>query len=114
MLAIDLRASGWRSKTVMRESSESLLRFLEVTCSAYISRALANEVDSASLRLTNTPASISRLIMVAHVFASAWMLNVLVCKGHPLRLTCTCHCDGPRFRIVAIRILGVTKLCQIS
>jgi len=70
----------------MRDSSDALLRFLQVISLAYSSKALAKEVASASLRLTNTPASISRSIMVAQVFASSWVLNVRVCWGHPLRL----------------------------
>ncbi|MNG13988.1 hypothetical protein D3C84_977080 [compost metagenome] len=75
----------------MRDSSEALLRFLLVTSLAYDSSALEKEVASASLRLTNTPASISRSIIVAQVFASAWVLNVRVCWGHPLRLIWACH-----------------------
>ncbi|MNG18943.1 hypothetical protein D3C84_1030540 [compost metagenome] len=96
----------------MRDSSESLLRFLLVTCSAYICRALAKEVDSASLRLTNTPASISRSIIVAQAFASAWVLKVRVCWGHPLRLIWACHWYGPFFLIVAIFNRTVPKMCH--
>lgn len=61
----------------MRDSSEALLRFLLVTSLAYVSKAFENDVDSASFRLTKTPASISRSIIVAQVLASAWVLNVL-------------------------------------
>ena len=68
----------------------------------------------ATLRLTNTPASISRSIMVAQVFASAWVLNVRVCWGHPLRLIWACHWYGPFFLNVAIFNRTVPKLCHQS
>ena len=56
---------------------------LLVTSLAYSSSALEKEVASVSLRLTSTPASISRPIMLAQVFASVWVLNVRGCWDHP-------------------------------
>src|SRR3990167_4928233 len=114
MLASERSANGWRCMAWMRDSSEALLRFLLVTSLAYDSSALEKEVASASLRLTNTPASISRSIIVAQVFASAWVLNVRVCWGHPLRLIWACHWYGPFFLNVAIFNRTVPKLCHQS
>lgn len=91
MLASDLRASGWRCIAWIRDNSEALLA--GHLLGAQLQHA-AEEVTSVSLRLTSTPASISRSIMLAQVFASVWVLNVRGCWGHPLCLIWPCHWYG--------------------